>query len=418
MQSGIGGPNGPRGTRFDRWFRYPAGFGSAALEACLAGLPSGALIDPFAGAATVGTAAVQRGYEFIGIEAHPAIAELAALKFARGVRPGNLLALGGRVLEETRPVSLEGELDLVRRAFDDAVLGRLAAMRDEIRSVPGPEGLLLKWALLGALRDCSRVKVGWPYQRPGLARVPRMSDPARAFHRRLQWMAEDLSVDRSEWGPGAVASGDSRTDDAWSRALQGRRPTSLVTSPPYLNNYDYADATRLELYFWGTVRSWQELRLTVRDQMVTASTQQTRKAPAEDAMGLLAATVPRTTQRLASIRDRLSEERAARPRGKEYDLLLPMYFADLVAVFVQARRHLAAGAEMRLVVGDSAPYGVYVDTPALLTSLASELGFCVGTPKTIRQRGLRWTKNGSRHQQALKEELLVLFAPGTVAAVA
>jgi hypothetical protein len=418
MQSGVGGPNGPRGMRFDRWFRYPAGFGSAVVEACLAGLPSGAVIDPFAGAATVGTAAVQRGYEFVGIEAHPAIAELGGLKFAQGVQPANLLALGRRVLEEAGSVSVEDELELIRRAFDDDVLGRLAALREQIRSVPGPEGLFLKWGLLGALRDCSRVKVGWPYQRPGLARIPRMSDPARAFHRRLQWMAEDLSVDRSGWGPGAVVPGDSRTDAAWSRALQGGRPTSLVTSPPYLNNFDYADATRLELYFWGTVRSWQELRLTVRDQMVTASTQQTRKAPAVDAMALLATAVPRTTTRLAPIRDRLAQERAARARGKEYDLLLPMYFADLLAVFVQARRHLAAGAEMRLVIGDSAPYGVYIDTPALLTRLASELGFLVGASTTIRHRGLRWTKNGSRHQQALKEELLVLFAPGEVAAVA
>ena len=135
-------------------------------------------------------------------------------------------------------------------------------------------------------------------------------------------------------------------------------------------------------------------------------------------MALLAAAVPRTATRLAPIRDRLSQERAARPRGKEYDLLLPMYFAELAAVFMQARRHLAAGAEMRLVMGDSAPYGVYVDTPALLTNLASELGFSVGTPTTMRRRGLRWTKNGSRHQQVLKEELLVLFAPGAVAAVA
>lgn len=25
----------------------------------------------------------------------------------------------------------------------------------------------------------------------------------------------------------------------------------VITSPPYPNNYDYADATRLEMMFWG-----------------------------------------------------------------------------------------------------------------------------------------------------------------------
>ncbi|MCF6158013.1 MAG: hypothetical protein E3K32_05445 [wastewater metagenome] len=28
---------------------------------------------------------------------------------------------------------------------------------------------------------------------------------------------------------------------------------AVVTSPPYPNNYDYADATRLEMTFWGEI---------------------------------------------------------------------------------------------------------------------------------------------------------------------
>jgi len=37
-----------------------------------------------------------------------------------------------------------------------------------------------------------------------------------------------------------------------------------ITSPPYANNYDYADATRLEMTFWGDINGWADLQDNVR----------------------------------------------------------------------------------------------------------------------------------------------------------
>ena len=45
----------------------------------------------------------------------------------------------------------------------------------------------------------------------------------------------------------------------------------VVTSPPYANNYDYADATRLEMTFWGEVRSWGDLHGAVRQFLMRSS---------------------------------------------------------------------------------------------------------------------------------------------------
>ena len=44
--------------------------------------------------------------------------------------------------------------------------------------------------------------------------------------------------------------GDSRVPEAWESIAPGTAK-GCVSSPPYLNNFDYADATRLELYFWA-----------------------------------------------------------------------------------------------------------------------------------------------------------------------
>ena len=40
--------------------------------------------------------------------------------------------------------------------------------------------------------------------------------------------------------------------------------TLVITSPPYANNYDYADATRLEMAFMGEIRGWGDLQETVQ----------------------------------------------------------------------------------------------------------------------------------------------------------
>src|SRR6476620_12254037 len=47
----------------------------------------------------------------------------------------------------------------------------------------------------------------------------------------------------------------------------------IITSPPYANNYDYADATRLEMCFAGEIQGWGELQNAVRRYLVRSCSQ-------------------------------------------------------------------------------------------------------------------------------------------------
>ena len=51
------------------------------------------------------------------------------------------------------------------------------------------------------------------------------------------------------------------------------RTVLVITSPPYANNYDYADATRLEMTFLGEVNGWGDLQAAVRSRLVRSCTQ-------------------------------------------------------------------------------------------------------------------------------------------------
>lgn len=48
----------------------------------------------------------------------------------------------------------------------------------------------------------------------------------------------------------------------------------VFTSPPYLNNFDYSDRTRLELYFWGLAKNWKDITDRVRSKLMTSATTQ------------------------------------------------------------------------------------------------------------------------------------------------
>jgi hypothetical protein len=415
MRDGIGAPNGVGNSPFDRWFRYPAGFSTDVLSLCFreARLRPGSLIvDPFVGVGTAGIYATRNGLPFVGIEAHPLIAELASLKFQRVKSSLRLVEKAIEVVNRSPSASTDLEHPLIQRSFEESVLSRLVGLRETIESLDDDNWRPhLKWCLLGALRDCASVKVGWPYQRPALSRVPRISDPGRAMLRRAHWMTEDLDL-VPDPPDASISYGDSRNPETWSLAMNGRQASAVISSPPYLNNFDYSDSTRLELYFWGTARSWLEMTTIVRSKMVVSTTQQSRKGPVQEACSYLSNYCPETFELIVRLSDMLEEERCRRPNGKQYDRMLTLYFADLVQVLVNIRQNTLPESRVVLILGDSAPYGVYVDTPELLASAGVELGFRRVQTQKLRRRGLRWHSNGSKHSVELSEQLVVLESPG------
>jgi hypothetical protein len=411
-QRGIGSVYGTSRERpFDRWFRFPAGFSEEALDLASGaiGPRSKSIVDPFCGSAAAATGLA--GRNVVGIETHPLIADLAATKLARPPGDAAGLCRAARLAVELAAEAGDGDLEsehpLVRRCFDRATLQHLVALRNAVVSPKrSPWRRYLRWALLGTLRDVASVKVGWPYQRPGVGREAPYGDAARRFLTRVEMIGEDLGKDTTR-PRGRIVRGDSRGAGAWTRAAAGQLFDACVTSPPYLNNFDYADATRLELYFLKTVSSWAEMCVHVRSGMLVATTQQSARVKADRALVELrqyesiASEIKQLTAQLAS-------ERACRKRGKEYDQVLPAYFLDIARVLTHLHTHTRKGGRAVWVVGDSAPYGVYIDTPRIIGALAEDLGFTLIDDITVRSRGLRWRTNGSRHQVPLSERLITL----------
>jgi len=112
-------------------------------------------------------------------------------------------------------------------------------------------------------------------------------------------------------------------------------------------------------------------------------------------------------EQVLSLTDLLTKQRRDRTRGKEYDQVVPAYFVGMAEVLSNLAVALKAGATCVWLIGDSAPYGVYIDTPRLIGELACSLGFEVDGDLTLRHRGNRWQSAAGRHSVALTERLLV-----------
>lgn len=439
---------------FDRWFRYPAGFASDYVGLLLDRLQveEGIVVDCFTGSGVTGTAARARGLGFAGIEAHPLIAELARLKLnpsASGEAVRHLaeqVAGFARTLLESAPTgwerALEAEPDLVRRSFANDTLYVLVVLREAIKKREEDAASdYLKWALLATLRDVAGVKVGWPYQRPGVSRKPRHSDALKRFLARVDAMAHDLDLLTARATPSGMLEGTELAEPPVSPVIDGARggsaPASVdativtgdstdpaawaqlpgqgaacVASPPYLNNFDYADATRLELYFWGEVTTWRDMCLEVRADMVTATTQQSSvngKSEALEELRTRQATSPQPAKEIIDLVAEMTSVKSAREkRSKEYDQVAPAYFVAMWDVLENLHTYLASGSSALWLVGDSAPYGVYIDTPRLIGEIAEAVGFTFTEDVHLRTRGDRWGQNTDRHKVKLAERLIVL----------
>lgn len=160
---------------FDGWYRFPAAMRADALEqaAAAAKIPvGGSVVDPFCGTGRTATFVTARGERFVGIEAHPILADLSQTKVSCPEDPAELRERAQSLTSRrSRGRARPREADVLESCFDAEQLGLLVAMRDaaadDERWAPH-----LRWAVLGAVRELAGG--GWPY---GGARSPARRGP-------------------------------------------------------------------------------------------------------------------------------------------------------------------------------------------------------------------------------------------------
>lgn len=385
-----------RNAPIHRWFRYSAGFSGPWAEAALSHQSPVRALDPFAGCGTTLIAAEQCGVEAWGIDTHPFVARVARAKLAYRSDPIEFFDLSQRILNtarQTRP-ELSGYAPLIRKCYTDTALGELDCLRRSITNVSGSsDASLLVWlAIVSILRPTSHVgTANWQYVLPKHKKTLTLR-PFVAFDEAVRLIYADMLTAYSD-GPAAVFL----VDDARSCAtLPNDYFDFVLTSPPYPNNYDYADATRLEMTFFGEITRWGDLHDSVRQYLLRSCTQHVPEKSVDLMDTLSSPELAPIHQELAAVCMKLGEVRLNRGGKKTYHNMIACYFLDLARVWLALRRVCRSPTKVCFVIGDSAPYGVYVPVIEWLGRLACAAGFQSFSFEKIRDRNIKWKNRKHR----------------------
>ena len=193
-------------------------------------------------------------------------------------------------------------------------------------------------------------------------------------------------------------------------AVQEESISIVVTSPPYLNNFDYAEMTRMLLYFWEIATSWADIADKVRSKLIVNTT--TALKGQKEKQNDYRKTIPiEICSQLDTLVKQLREQRKIKAGKKEYDFLIYPYFSQMTNVLRECYRCMKQDAPIHIMVADAALYGIHISTPQLLQSILDNLGFRETQCSLVRQRGYRWIlakREGSKkglseyHVQAIK----------------
>jgi DNA modification methylase len=389
-----------------RWFRYSAGFSAAWAERVIrersAEVEDIVVLDPFAGSGTALIAAQAAGAESHGLETHPLVARVAEAKLSWQASADEFEERVAEVLADVTPAEWTDPPALLAKIYPPETLARLLGLRRAVERHEADDdiGRLVWLALVSILRACSPVGTAqWQYVLPN-KRKANAAEPLAAFEAQARTMAADMRAMPDDVAPASILRDDARG----AESIADDAIDLVVTSPPYPNNYDYADATRIEMTFLGEIEAWGDLQGAVRTHLVRSCSQHMPGYASEEA--LEAPELAPIRDELHAVYDRLTAERAEHGGRKAYNSMVAAYFHDLARTLAALRRVCRPGSRALFIVGDSAPYAVHVPVERWLGELAVAAGFESWSFEKLRDRNVKWRNR--KHRVPLHEGLLTM----------
>ena len=188
--------------------------------------------------------------------------------------------------------------------------------------------------------------------------------------------------------------GDSRSVDSYVR----EEVDIAITSPPYLNEVDYLDNTRLQLYFLDFLSSDSDLR-AIKERMIRANSKYLYKDNRDFPEN--APDIPAFIE-ISELCEKISVKRNDRKWGWDHPRLVGEYFIDMARHLQGVKNCLKDNGHYIIMVGDSAINQVLVPTDMLLAQIALDIGYAHAEVEPFRWR------DSSRHTTNLRESAIIL----------
>jgi len=378
---------------FHRWFNFIAGFSPEFVHECCAAINKEydeILLDPFSGCATAPLVACQRGLRAIGFEAHPVFTRIGRAKLTSHMFLPDLNQIEKAILsglEDPQPLSLLSSAPLIflTKLLPEDSLKMLIGARESLKKNSLLDNDLAFLILSKIVELSSHSQTDGIYKAP--TSIKKALSPFVACKEITQMIRTDLnslSIFNYHQQATIIAKSSEIMCEVADDSI-----SIVVTSPPYLNNFDYAEMTRMLLYFWEIATSWGDITDKVRSKLIINTT--TALKGQKTKQNSYRSNIPQQFHlELDVIVEQLREQKKIKAGKKEYDFLVYPYFSQMKNVLAECYRTMKKNAPLHIMIADSALYGVHISTPQILAKILESLNFRNITCSFVRQRGHRW----------------------------
>lgn len=399
------------------WYKFTAGFSHKFVEEIikLEGLSekkSSEIFDPFAGCGTTLVSAQKERVRAVGNEGQSFMYDVikAKLNWSLDQKVYNTFLDNIKDALDKKDIDdLDGKSHpLLLTLYKRKTLKDLYLMRDEIWSIKEDKyKLFFQLALSQTLHKVSIHPIAIPY----IVRTKLLKNTKSAweyFSSICNQMFKDVQALVSNETTSKIYKHDSRKAN---RFIDTDQCNACITSPPYLNNLDYGEVSKVHTHFFEITDDWNDITEKVRKKLVTGATTHYTESSfdlsdfRENDFSLNNAGVLRRLIRKSNQIKGAAQNRSGK---KSYDILAFLYFEDMYKVLLEIRRVLSSNSKAYLILGDSAPYGVRIPTTELIGEIALNVGFKDYKIHRIRSRGTKWKSLTHRHSLELTENVLVL----------
>ena len=234
------------------WFRFKEAFSRRLVEEILTSewkLPQNSLIfDPFAGCGTTLLSCQQLGYPAIGVDILPIAVFASKVKLHTKYGLDELRRAVSEIL--SKPFCPTGKsfpkIRIINLALPQEAQGKLLFFRDQILTIQEPSIRdFLMLGLLASTEEASYTSKDGQFLRL-VQRAPKSVEVV--FENKLREMLADLTKfdGAKQESKAQISLGDARRLPIQALRYKGK-VSGIITSPPYLNRYDYSRTYALEL---------------------------------------------------------------------------------------------------------------------------------------------------------------------------
>ncbi|MDQ7799609.1 MAG: DNA methyltransferase [Candidatus Edwardsbacteria bacterium] len=390
-----------------RWYYYKEGFSPNIVKKAIeqTDIVRGELIiDPFNGSGTTTLTASLMGHSSVGIEVNPFTSFLSDTK-TKNVDISELSNSESKLLKSVEKGDRSPLLGystfsktkvLDKWLFNDSVLNAFEGGWLESNSIPGYNSRkLVRLALItAAMQNCNAKRDGkcLRYRENWKDNKFNKSTFIETLRRNLANIKTDIKNTPIQ-AQSEIIKGDCRV--ILKKKNEINKFKLCITSPPYLNTFDYTDIYRPELFLGKFINNSKQL-YKLRLETVRSHVQAKWFKPTQNDFGLL------YQQTMKYI-----NENEANLMDKNIPIMIQAYFEDMLNILILLKRRAAEGAQIWFVVSNSAYAGHEVPVDLIIGDLATQAGWYLKEIGVLRYLKKRKTKY-SADITHLRESVIIL----------